>query len=89
MKGAKEQTYWYESVCIIMKQTLPEQIIGKIAAEENVEPENLEFQLQRYVSTDAIQDLANHRNDAWRLQFETPNHVVEIAGNGTVLIDGQ
>lgn len=74
---------------IIMNQSLPEQIIGEIAAKENVEPENLEMQLQRYVSTDAIQDLANHRNDAWRLQFEIPNHVVEIAGNGTVLIDGQ
>ena len=73
----------------ITKQSLLEQIIGKIAAEENVEPENIEFQLQRYIPTDTIQDLANHKNDAWRLQFETPNHVVEIAGNGTVLIDGQ
>ncbi|MGQ3330710.1 HalOD1 output domain-containing protein [Halorubrum sp. FL23] len=72
-----------------MQQFLPEQIIDEIATEKNVEPEHLELQLQRYVSTDAIQALANHENRAWRLQFKTPNHVVEIAGDGTVLVDGQ
>lgn len=72
-----------------MKKSLLEKITNKIASEENVEPENLELQLQKYVSTDAIRGLANQENDEWSLQFETMNHVVEIAGDDTVLIDGQ
>ncbi|WP_435098261.1 HalOD1 output domain-containing protein [Halorubrum sp. N11] len=72
-----------------MKKSLLEQITNKIAYEENIKPENLELQLQNYVSTDAIRGLANQENDEWNLQFETMNHVVEIAGDDTVLIDGQ
>ena len=49
---------------------------------------NLDISLQRHVSTDAIQDLVNHESNAWRLQFETPNHVVEITGNDKIIVDG-
>ena len=43
--------------------------------------------LESYVSTDAITALTNHKSNSWRLQFETPRHVVEVTGNETVFID--
>jgi len=36
---------------------------------------------------DAIQHLVDHRNDEWRLEFGTSNHVVALTGDHTVLID--
>jgi hypothetical protein len=41
------------------------------------------------VSTDAIRASVNHGSDSWRLQFETPNHVVEATGTGTIFVDGE
>jgi len=67
----------------------PEQIIRAIAEAESVPPDELDFSLENYVSTDAIRDLVRHDSDSWRLQFETPNHVVEISGNDQILVDGE
>jgi hypothetical protein len=64
------------------------QIIGGIAEVEGIDPIDLNIPLQQYVATDAIRDLVNHQSNAWRLQFETPDHVVEITGNDQLLIDG-
>lgn len=72
-----------------MDRVLPEQIVRAIAEAESVEPDELEFSLENHVSTDAIRGLASHQNDSWRLQFETPNHVVEVTGNEQVLVDGE
>ena len=71
-----------------MDQTVLNQIIGAIAGEEGVDPMKLDISLQRHVATDAIQDLVNHESNAWRLQFETPNHVVEVTGNDKIIVDG-
>lgn len=64
------------------------QIIETIAEIEGTEPENLDMTLQRHISTDAIRALVNHDSDSWRLRFETQNHVVEVTGNNTILVDG-
>jgi hypothetical protein len=72
-----------------MNPTILEEIIGAIADAEGTEPENLDITLQNHVSTDAIQNLVHHRSDSWRLQFETPNHVVEVTGNESILVDGE
>ena len=71
----------------MMKPSLTRKIVNEIADEEDVEPENLDFQLQYYAPVDAIRKLASHKNDTWRLQFETPNYVVKVTGDDTVLID--
>jgi hypothetical protein len=71
------------------KQVVIKQLTGAIADIEETTPEQIDISLQNYVSTDAIQDLVVHDSDAWRLQFETPRHVVEITGNNIILVDGQ
>lgn len=72
-----------------MNKTVVEQIIEGVAAEKEMEPENLRFDLQEYVCTDAIRALANHKSNSWWLQIETPEHVVEVRGNETVFVDGK
>lgn len=72
-----------------MPRTVIEQIVGGIADAEGAKPENLNLSIEHYVSTDAIQELVTHESNSWRLQFETPNHVVEVTGNDIVLVDGE
>ena len=71
------------------KRVVIEQLTGAIAEIEETTPEQLNISLQNHVSTDAIQDLVVHDSDAWRLQFETQRHVVEITGDNIILVDGQ
>lgn len=63
-------------------------IVEGIADAEGVEPRDLDMRLQNHVSTDAIKQLVTHESDSWRLQFETPNHVVEVTGDDGVFVDG-
>jgi hypothetical protein len=70
--------------------TVPsEQIATAIAEVKSVRPDELELSLERHVSTDAIRDLVRHGSDSWRLQFETPDHVVEVTGNDQIIVDGE
>lgn len=71
-----------------MNNKLLDSIIRNIAEVERVEPIDLDSQIYHHVSTDAITRLENHESKSWRLQFEIPNHVVEVTGNGEILIDG-
>jgi hypothetical protein len=70
-----------------MDKTVVEKITEGIADAKDVKTENLHIMLENYVSTDAITALANHKSNSWRLQFETPNHVIEVTGNETVFVD--
>jgi len=70
-----------------MKPSLPVQVVNAIADEKNVEPDNLDLQLQRHVPMDAIEYLSNHQSNEWKLKFETPNHVIELTGDHTVVVD--
>ncbi len=74
---------------LLVTRALPEQIARAVAETESVEPAELDVCLEDHVPTDAIRDLAAHDSDSWRLQFETPNHVVEVTGNDLVLVDGE
>ena len=67
----------------------PVRVVNKIADEKDVKPENLELQIQNHVPTDAIRYLEKHKNDQWRLQFETPDYIVEVAGGDTVTVNVQ
>ena len=71
-----------------MGGSVTNQIIEAIAEVEDTEPDDLDIVLHHYVSTDAIRELVAHDSDAWRLQFETQNHVVQVMGNNTILVDG-
>jgi hypothetical protein len=66
-----------------------EKISKTIAEVEDTEPRQLNISLQNHISTDAIVELTNHESNSWRLQFETPHQVVEVAGNDTVTVDGK
>lgn len=81
--------YSYNAVDGTVSEDTIEKLINGIAVAKGVEPESLDVALQNQVSTDAIRKLANHESDSWRLQFETPQHVVEVTGNDTVLVDGK
>lgn len=66
-----------------------ERVIEAVAEVERTNSERLDMCLHHEVSTDAIQELVAHESNAWRLQFETENHVVEVTGNDTLLVDGE
>lgn len=72
-----------------MAPSTPVRVVNKIADEKDVKPEDLELQIQKYVPTDAIRYLERHKNAEWRLQFETPDHIVEVAGGDTVTVNVQ
>jgi hypothetical protein len=63
-------------------------IVEAIAEVEETVSEDLDMCLHRNISTDAIQELVTHESNAWRLQFETENHIVEVTGNNKILVDG-
>jgi hypothetical protein len=71
-----------------MSRDVIEQIAWGIADADGVEPAELSLSLERHVSTDAIRALLNHEGGAVRLQFEIPNHVVEVTEDDQVLVDG-
>ncbi|VTT88153.1 hypothetical protein DM2_1487 [Halorubrum sp. DM2] len=52
-------------------------------------PDELDFSLENYVCTDALRSLVSHDSDSWRLQFETPDHTVELTGDGRIFVDSE
>jgi len=66
---------------------ITQSLIEAIADAKGKEPDDLEFVLEDHVSTDAIQGLDDHASESWTLQFELPNHTVQVGGDGTILVD--
>jgi hypothetical protein len=64
------------------------QTIRSIADAKDVEPVDLDVAIQNWVETDALRQLADHPSDAWKLQFELPDHTVTVTGEGNILVDG-
>lgn len=62
-------------------------IIQSIADAEDVEPSELDVQLYHEISTDALRKLVGHESDSWQVQFETANYIIEVTGNGEILVD--
>lgn len=69
-----------------MSESIVDRIVERIAEREEVEPADLDTSLESYVSTDAIRKLESHESSAWVLEFEIPNHVVTVAGDGEIRI---
>lgn len=55
-----------------------------VADAKDKEPEELEIHLQNHISTEAIRHLHDHESESWALQFELPNHTLNILGDGTI-----
>lgn len=72
-----------------MTEAITGEIVETIAEVEDTEPADLDMSLQNHVSTDAIRQLVDHESESWRLQFETPNHIVEVRGDETIVVDGE
>jgi hypothetical protein len=66
---------------------LVQSLIGAIADAEGKEPDELDFVLEDHIPTAAIQHFDDHKNESWTLQFELPDHTVQVAGDGTILVD--
>lgn len=63
-------------------------LIEAIADAKGKEPDDLEAVLEEHISMEAIQQLDDHASELWTLQFELPNHTVQVSGDGTILVDG-
>lgn len=72
-----------------MKQTLLERVINAIADAKGVEADELEIPLENHVSTEAIQALETHDSSSWGLEFETPDHVVQITEGNDIIVDNK
>jgi len=71
-----------------MGTAVVDQIVKSIADAKDVDPVDLDIVMQEWVDTDALRLLADHPSDAWRIQFEMPEHTVTITGEGAILVDG-
>lgn len=69
-----------------MKQTLLERVINAIADAKGVEADALEIPLERHISTEAIRALETHDSRSWQLEFETPDHIVEITNSNEITV---
>ena len=83
----------YHVTHIIKTESMPSEITPKIvkslADRKNVEPDDLDIVLYDYIDLDALEKLSKHKNSAWRLEFELPNHRITVNGNGEIRVDGQ
>ena len=64
------------------------ELVRAVAAAEGVDPEELDFVVEEYVETDAIELLATHEGASWTLSFELPRHNVTVTSDGLILVDG-
>ena len=71
-----------------MSDCLTAQIVEVIAEVERQNPMDLEFVLQDYIDTDALEALAKHSSTSWTLEFEVASHEVLVSGDGRVEVDG-
>lgn len=60
-----------------------------MAEAEGVEPADLEFRLQDEIDADALDAFQAHEGESWTVGFEVDDHHVEVADDGTVVVDGE
>lgn len=64
-------------------------LVDALADADGVEAHELEFALDEYVDTDALQRLLESERTDWTLTFHVPDHEVSVSGDGTILVDGE
>jgi hypothetical protein len=68
--------------------TLLPELTAAVADAKGKDPEELTIVLEDQISTEALRRLDEHEDDSWVLQFELPNHAVQIEGDGAIIVDG-
>lgn len=63
------------------------EVVSALAAAENVNVQELDFNLSEYVDTDALVTLAETSGD-WELSFEAGRHSVHLTHDGQTYVDG-
>lgn len=53
---------------------------------KDVEPTQLDIEIEKYISTDTVTELESHDSSSWRVQFKTPDHVIVVSRNNSVEI---
>ena len=72
-----------------MLESVISDIVDAVADSEGVKSDELDIVLADYIDPDALEQLANHGNSTWRLEFELPDHVVTVTSNGEIFVDDQ
>ena len=62
-------------------------VVDALATVEGVDPLELDVALQDAIDGDAVEALAAHAADDWRLTFDVGDHEVTVDGDGTVTVD--
>lgn len=73
-------------VATLTQVTIIDLLVEAVANAEDKNPAELEAVLENHTSTEAILDLDDHESESWTLQFELPNHTVQVVGDGTILV---
>lgn len=63
-------------------------VVRSIADARGEEPTDLGFRLGDVIDTDALDAMAEHDGDDWRLVFEVEGHEVTVAPDEPVTVDG-
>lgn len=64
------------------------EVVECIAQHEGVDPLDLDFALEEYIDTDALEALAGKPHSEWSLRFTVNGHTVEIDSEAGIVVDG-
>lgn len=64
-------------------------LLEAIAEADGTTPESLDYSLNEYVDTDAVERLGRMDATNWKLTFQVPRHEVTLSGDGRIRIDGE
>lgn len=64
------------------------EVVSALAAVDNVEPTNLDYDFADYINPIALGNLYATEGEFWECTFEVPKHEVTVTHTGDVYIDG-
>ncbi|WP_336326529.1 HalOD1 output domain-containing protein [Halovenus sp. HT40] len=67
--------------------TIAVELVYALAEASGVEPGELEYTVPDHIETDAIEALARHEAETWRLSFELPDQIVILTGGEKTTIE--
>lgn len=67
-----------------MGKSVTVDIVEALAETAGDDPTELDFSLQNYVDTDALQLMMDHPSSNWKLSFEVERYEVVVTGEGAV-----
>ncbi|WP_248516610.1 HalOD1 output domain-containing protein [Salinarchaeum laminariae] len=70
------------------RPALSVRVVRSLADARGVDPMDLGFRLGDAVDTDALDAMDDHDSTDWELEFEVDGHVVTVAPEAPVRVDG-